>query len=461
MNSIDGSQWSQLQWRRRLETFGANDASVLASGPNQQTDGICNLGELTDKGRETTLALGQRLRKLYVDQLHFMPPIISDADMIYLRATPMPRALESVQQSFWGLYPLSARTASFPPPTILTRTPQEETLFPNEASCRRFSQLLRAFGQRTADRWNPSPEMAYLSSKMSSYMPDEAPVRVDSHPRLSGIMDTINSTLAHGPATRLPPPFYDPKARAIIDAIGVEEWFSGYKESAEYRTVGIGALAGDIVARMLGSVEHAGNDGLLEVGGRGGGGDGGGLGEGKGEEKALKMGLSGCHDTTLAALLASLGAFEGEHWPPYTSHLAFELFRDGQQRPGAEGKSGNERLDRPATSSGGFGKQAQSTWATWLGGTGKAQPGSEGFTRKRIDAMNAAEREKLRGWFVRVRYNDRVVSVPGCEEKGKHWEGERSLCTLVSFWYPGFMPILLFNFLSIGLEEVVVSFFFV
>ena len=116
---------------------------------------LSNLGEMTDKGRETTLALGERLRHLYVDQLNYMPKVISDADMIYLRATPIPRALESVQQSFWGMYPLSARTASFPPPTILTRTFQDETLFPNEANCRRFSQLSKAFAQRTADRCEP------------------------------------------------------------------------------------------------------------------------------------------------------------------------------------------------------------------------------------------------------------------------------------------------------------------
>lgn len=113
------------------------------------------LGELTDKGRETTLALGERFRHLYVHQLGFMPKIISDADMIYLRATPMPRALDSVQQSFVGMYPSSARTASFPPPTIITRAPADEILFPNELNCKRFNQLTRAFAQRTADRCEP------------------------------------------------------------------------------------------------------------------------------------------------------------------------------------------------------------------------------------------------------------------------------------------------------------------
>ena len=37
-----------------------------------------------------------------------MPKLISDSDMIYLRATPIPRALESVQQAFYGFASLGA-----------------------------------------------------------------------------------------------------------------------------------------------------------------------------------------------------------------------------------------------------------------------------------------------------------------------------------------------------------------
>lgn len=109
-------------------------------------------GELTDRGRETTFALGQRLRHLYVDQLGFMPKIKSDTEDMYLRATPIPRALESLQQTFWGMYPASARTADFPPPVIVGRSVSDETLFPNEGSCRRFRHLARLFEQRAAER---------------------------------------------------------------------------------------------------------------------------------------------------------------------------------------------------------------------------------------------------------------------------------------------------------------------
>ena len=270
---------------------------------------------------------------------------------------------------------------------------------------------------------NDTKEMDYLSSLISKWMPDNAPVKVDSHPRLSGIMDTVNSTLAHGPETRLPASFYDPKARAIIDKIGVEEWFSGFKENNEYRKVGIGALAGDIVARMVASVERSGNDGLLEVGV-----EDGKLSAGRGGEKDIKFALSGCHDTTLAALLSSLGCFDGEEWPPYTSAIAFELFKEaGTERESIDG----EKLDQAATASASH-KQHQNPLKTLFSSGGKTKLSTERISRKPTGKLTATEREKLKGHYVRLRYNDRPMVVPGCRLPEKHLEGDESFCTLVS-----------------------------
>ncbi|KAL8933692.1 MAG: hypothetical protein Q9216_006252 [Gyalolechia sp. 2 TL-2023] len=324
--------------------------------------------------------------------------------MIYLRATPMQRALDSVQQSFVGMYPLSARTASFPPPTIITRALADETLFPNEHNCRRFSQLSRAFAQR-----NESKEMDYLNSLISKWMPEGSRrVAVDSHPRLSGIMDTVNSTLAHGPKTRLPSAFYDAKGREIIDRIGTEEWFSGYMESEEYRKLGIGALVGDIVTRMVGSAEGSGNDGLLEVAGVDGD-----LGKGRGGENGIKFAMSGCHDTTLAGILSSLGAFGGGNWPPYTSHVAVELFKD--ESIGVQ----DSKPTKPAPRQ------------SFLGSSRKSTKASSIMTRKPMQDLSEEERAKLQGYYVRVRYNDHPMTVPGCRLPGKHLEGDESFCTLV------------------------------
>ena len=191
--AADGS-WDTLKWKRRLETFGKGDVPQLAAGPKGEIDAVCQPGELTDRGRETTLALGQRIRQLYVNQLGFLPAVLDNStrESVSLRATPIQRALESVQQAYSGLYPASSRSPGLAPPAIVQRSMQDETLFPNEGACKRFAELSHAFADRTAKLWNDSPEMKYINQKIGRWMPKESPVvKVDSHPRLSGVMVSV------------------------------------------------------------------------------------------------------------------------------------------------------------------------------------------------------------------------------------------------------------------------------
>lgn len=410
-----GNALTSLQWQRRLETFAQqSDAATVASGPAAELDAICDMGMLTDRGRETTTLLGQRLRHLYVHQLGFLPDTLADGFPLYLRATPVPRALDSLQQAFHGLYPPARRAPDLPPPTILVRSPADETLFPNDGNCRRFAALARAFAQRAADRWNDTDDMAYLTKKLGKWMPDHRQpprVAVDSHPRLSGLMDTINATAAHGPATKLPKEFYDADVKRIMEKIGVEEWYAGYRESEEYRTLGIGGLLGDIVARMVGSAEHSAADGEYEIVAR------------NGTAAPVRFGMSGCHDTTLAAALASLGAYDTDAWPPFTSHIAVELFRHADRPP-------TPPPAPPATASNGVW-----SWFGWASSppSSAAAAGSPppGIGRKQTPDLTEAEKARLQGYYVRLRYNDRPVTVPGCKPAGKHLEGDESFCTLV------------------------------
>ncbi|KAK0381458.1 histidine acid phosphatase [Colletotrichum limetticola] len=405
----DTGEYSYLDWKRRLEGFGSkDDIPVIVAGPKGELDDICDHGMLTDRGRETTHQLGKRFRDLYVDRLSFLPTDLTDAESLYLRSTPVPRALESLQQAISGLYPARHRAPDLPALTILGRVQPDETLFPNEGHCRRFNILARAFAQRTAERWNNTPEMGYLNKKLGKWMEDGKLIAVDSKPRLSGIMDTINASRAHGPKTKLPSEFYDPKVLSIIERIGVEEWYSGYGESQEYRTLGIGGLMGDIVARMVGSVEHSPADGAYEIK------------QASAAPKPIKFGMSGCHDTTLAGILASLGAFGPDKWPPFTSHIAVEMFRD------------------PQVSSIPTQAPKNASWfGSWfsIGRAGTPAPGTAppGIGRKPTPALTDAEKKQLDGYYVRLRYNDEPVIIPGCKAAGNHLEGDESFCTLAAF----------------------------
>ena len=137
-----------------------------------------------------------------------------------------------------------------------------------------------------------------------------------------------------------------------------------------------------------------------------------------GGERQIKFGMSGCHDTTLAAILSSLGAFEGEKWPPYTSHLAVELFRkDDEVVKDTEIK--NEQRPRMLS----------------FGGTKRNESTQGGIARKKLDELSQTERDRLKGFYVRLSYNDRPMTIPGCRLPGKHLEGNEGFCTLVRLLY--------------------------
>ncbi len=141
---------------------------------------------------------------------------------------------------------------------------------------------------------------------------------------------------------------------------------------------------------------------------------------GKYEAGGIRFGLSGCHDTSLASLLSSLGAFKGEDWPPYTSSIAFELFKASGTEEDAGKGGGSPKTDSNL-----------SRLFSLLGLRTKTTHSSKESARKPTDDLSQDEKDALSGHYVRIRYNDRPMFVPGCKLPGKHLEGDESFCTLV------------------------------
>jgi|SRR5579862_4900478 len=69
-------------------------------------------------------------------------------------------------------------------------------------------------------------------------------------------------------------------------------------ENETYRRLGVGALLGDVLDRFNYATKPT----------------------------HQKMALYGTHDTTIAALLATLDTFD-KQWPNFTSNITFELFK--------------------------------------------------------------------------------------------------------------------------------------
>lgn len=221
--------------------------------------------------------------------------MISNADTFYLRATEVLRAIESTHQAWLGMYPNNTRAVTFPPTTIITRPLKEETLFPNDFHCQKFKLLFEVFGKHTANKWKDSKELQYLNEKISMWMPPDSPkVAVDSQPRLHGMMDTIYATQAHSLETRTPETFYSPEVLGIIDKIACDERYGGYAANREFRTLGTGPFAGDIVDHMVRRAEDNLNDSSTVN-------DQQLRDESQHLDKGIRFALCGCHDVTSAA----------------------------------------------------------------------------------------------------------------------------------------------------------------
>lgn len=279
--------------------------------------------------------------------------------------------------------------------------------------------------QRLISTGNDSEKMNYINSAWSKWMPENSPrVAVDSHPRLSGIMDTINASDAHGPATKLPSEFYDKRAREYAGEIAVDEWFAGYTESNEYRKLGIGGLMGDVVDRMVTTAVDGGWRSKTTAAGS----------PTDEEGRKIKLALSGCHDTTLAAILASLGAYENGKWPPFTSSVAVELFSKSPES--ADAGTMLEEFSNPSIR-----KPRHNGFLSYLLGPYSNKPSSESTpkppsetARMPLSSFPSSARQTMKTHYVRIRYNDEPVRIPGCANKPQnHLSGDETFCTLDAF----------------------------
>lgn len=226
----------------------------------------------------------------FVHRLGFLPSTISsaDANKLYLRATPVPRAFESLQQALHGLYPTQDPSHI---PQIAQRTFDDEALLPT-SGCPTAKALDVQYKKEAAVKYNEDLEP--LDDKIAGLV--GIPVRIDSHPSANGVFDTIKAAQAHG--LSVPAAFEDPQVSSTMEKAIVKEWFSGYA-SRQWTKLVMGRLFSEL------------NDHFDRKA------------AGKSE---LKLGMYAAHDTTLAGMLHGVRAFDGK-WPAFTAYLSFELFQ--------------------------------------------------------------------------------------------------------------------------------------
>ncbi|SGZ30415.1 BQ5605_C048g12354 [Microbotryum silenes-dioicae] len=358
--------------RRHAEEMGPRN---LANGG---TPADCYWGELTDLGRESTLNLGARLRALYVDRLGFLPETLPDLPVdespVYFRSTGMPRTIESLHQIVEGLFPSGYRAGLV---DYTVRNPNDESLYPNSL-CARMRQLDQISIAMAAKKYNPTLEP--LDATLVKYT--ETPLRIDSSPRANGILDTLYVCLAH--SIRTPSDLSDPKLLQTLESAVVHEWFDSYS-TLEFTKLSMGRFLGDLKASLVSKIADP-------------------------EEKKnkLRLGVYACHDTSLGGILNALQVFDGR-WPPFTSHISVELFRD----------SDTSSTSSPSTST----------------STSTSKPSLTSFLTSFLPTfLLSSPPPPLKRHYVRLFFNGRPLHLPACSSPSSHLPGsEGTICTFEAF----------------------------
>jgi len=252
--------------------------------------GNCAVGQLTSKGQQQHVALGARMREIYVNKLGLLSPVLNTTEL-YVRSSDVWRTKQSAMAHISGLYPLAAQNTV----KLYTQPLEIEAITPNSEACPRISTLVVAALQ--SDAWKAhDAEMAPLMKRLQSLTGAQWPLAIM-------FADVVNSRFCHG--LKLPCKGSDCLSLAEAQQLSkFADWERGALHGGdEIVKLDVGYFVTDeLVPNML-SANATG---------------------------VPKYAVYSAHDDTLTALL---GAFrlDMSTWPPFASHLVLELWRLGPQ----------------------------------------------------------------------------------------------------------------------------------
>ncbi|ORX72150.1 phosphoglycerate mutase-like protein [Linderina pennispora] len=393
------------------KVFGTTESQGQhASDTSKTTAATCSFGQLTDVGRQSMSALGTHLRDLYVNTLGFLPSTLPQshsgyAEDLYLRSTSFTRAFESLQHLLGGLYP--NLPANAPTYRVNVRPANRDNMFPN-FDCKNMAGHLWA-GEYEQLRRDLEKIPAVREFFDTEFNPGRHRVAIST-------MDTLWPMRAHG--MKMPEGVTD-EILTRLSMMSVVEYMYSLELSPRLARMQIGPLVHELVGNLVTAVK-ADRDGA---------------------KAPPKMGVYSGHDTTVGPLLSVFGdrktgpavqAPVGLLWPPFSASIRIELLKDTKTpyptvRPAWEDEQADhsddltriapERRVRPINV-----PDDLYHWTTQrIGGT----------------ATGAAQHDPraLRGYYVRVWYNDREIRLPACRDAGAHHtELGSSVCTLDGFF---------------------------
>nr|XP_004658996.3 lysophosphatidic acid phosphatase type 6 [Jaculus jaculus] len=249
-------------------------------------------GQLTKVGMKQMFALGERLRKNYVEDIPFLSPIFNPKE-VFIRSTNMYRNLESTRCLLAGLFQRQKEG----PIVIHTDDASSEVLYPNYQSC----WVLR---ERIRDRKKAAALQPEISEDLKKV---KAAIGVDSGDEVDFfvLLDNLAAEEVHSVPSC---PALKRFARLIEQRAVDTALYLMHQEDREGLQMSVGPFLHILEGNLLKAVDPATPPGQLR-----------------------KLYLYATHDVTLMPLLMALGIFDHK-WPPFAADLTMELYQHRESK---------------------------------------------------------------------------------------------------------------------------------
>ncbi|KAM6217661.1 lysophosphatidic acid phosphatase type 6 [Rhynchocyon petersi] len=296
-------QEDQVEWHPQLlevppQTQIDYTVSNLAGGPQphspfdsqyQETTlkGGIFAGQLTNVGMQQMFALGQRLRKNYVEDIPFLSPTFNPLE-VTVRSTNIYRNLESTRCLLAGLFQRQKEG----PIIIYTDEASSEVLYPNYQSCWSLRQRIRDRKQAASLQPGISEDLKKVKEEIGIDNSDG----VD----FLNLLDNVAAEQVHS----LPScPALKRFSRMIEQRAVDTALYMFQREDRKSIQLAVGPFLHILENNLLKAIDSS-----------------------TPPSKSRKLYLYAAHDMTLMPLLMALGIFDHK-WPPFAVDLTMELYQ--------------------------------------------------------------------------------------------------------------------------------------